>query len=252
MLEHLEELRKRLIRVLIIALTLSIFAFVYLKEWFSLVFISLKQSDFISYRLFNRAMEKMGFLPVFTKDIVFSLQNVEMTGQFSSHIHMALMAAIVSAFPYLFFEAWGFVKPALHPHEREKTKYIILYSSVLMLFGICFGYFIVTPLSIQFFGTYSIADDIQNNIYLSSYLDMVIKTTFYTGILFQLPVFIYILTKMELVNAALLKKYRRHAFLIILVLAAFLTPPDFITQIIVGIPLFILGTIPVNFYFDKI
>ena len=240
MLEHLAELRTRLLRILVILLILAILSFFYIKDWFETIFIAPKNLDFVSYQLFNSGMQFLGFNPVFIKNINFNLQNVAMTGQFASHIHLALMAALVVSLPYIFWEAWGFLKPALHPHERKYTKNIVFYSSILLLIGVCFGYFIVTPLSVQFFGTYQISDAIENNIYLSSYLEMVVKTTFYTGILFQLPIFIYLLTKIELVNAELLRKYRRHAFLGILLIAALLTPPDFITQIIVGIPLFFL------------
>ena len=240
MMTHLQELRRRLIYCLLVVGGLATLSFLYIEDWFEFIFLAPKNHDFVSYRLLNDALGYIGLPAVFQKDIVFNLQNVEMSGQFSAHIYIAFLAAVSASFPFIFYQTWAFVKPGLYPHERKKTQYVIVYSVILMAIGLAFGYFVVTPLSIQFFGTYQISPQIINNIQLYSYVNMVVQTTFYTGILFQLPVLIFLLTKLGLVNAALLRKYRRHAFLLILVVAAFLTPPDFITQIIVGFPLFLL------------
>ena len=240
MLEHLEELRQRLIRILSAVFVLAVLSFIYMREIFENILLAPKKGDFFTYILLNKLLRFLGLRSLSPQDLSFAIQNVEMTGQFSMHLHLAFMSALVVCFPYIFWESFGFIRPALHEHERKATRFIVLYSALCMALGLMFGYFVLTPLSVQFFGGYVLAEGIQNNIYLTSYLAMVVRTTFYSGILFQLPVLVYILGKMGLIDAQFLRQYRKHAVLIILLLAAFLTPPDFVTQIVVALPLFLL------------
>jgi sec-independent protein translocase protein TatC len=239
-MEHLAELRTRILRIVLVLFVLSAIAFFFAGELFDHILLAPKHADFFTYRCFNAFAQKLHLGTLFAKDFEFDLQNLEMTGQFSWHIQTAFLSALVLGFPYLFFEIWQFVKPALLPHERKQASNIVFYSSILMLLGLLFGYFLVTPLSVQFFGTYQLSQEIKNVIRLSSYLEMVVKTTFYTGILFQLPVCVFLLTKIGIVDYTILKQYRKHALVGILIVAAILTPPDFITQIIVGFPLYLL------------
>ena len=163
-----------------------------------------------------------------------------MMGQFSTHMTVAFLGGVVLSFPFIFLQIWRFVKPGLNQTELNGSQNVLFYSTLLMLIGLLFGYYIITPLSVQFFGAYQISDSIQNEIRLGSYISMVTKTTFLSGLLFQLPVLVYILAKIGVVSSELLKKFRKHAIVGILVISAIITPPDLITQIIVGIPVYIL------------
>lgn len=240
-MEHLGELRTRLARVAIVILSLAVVNFIFITPIFNHIILGPKNVDFISYQIFN----KIGFWfgaqnPMFDDDLDFTLQSVKMTGQFASHVSVSLMGALMIAFPFVILQLWGFLKPGLKDKERKGAKNAVFYSSLLMIIGSCFGYFVVAPLSVHFFGKYQISEAIQNQFYLASYISMVVKSTFYSGLLFQLPILAYIFTRIGLIDHELMIKYRKHAIVGILILAAIITPPDFITQIIVGVPVFLL------------
>ena len=150
------------------------------------------------------------------------------------------MGGFVVAFPFIFYQFWGFVKPGLRQNEKSVAKGIILYVSLLFFTGIAFGYYVVAPLCIQFFGGFMISEEIENIFTVNSYMSMVLSTIFYSGLLFLLPVLSYLLTKIGILGPDFLKKYRKHAIIGILILSAFITPPDLISQVIVGIPILIL------------
>ncbi|MFT6246225.1 MAG: sec-independent protein translocase protein TatC, partial [Crocinitomicaceae bacterium] len=144
------------------------------------------------------------------------------------------------ASPFIFFQIWSFVKPGLKQNEKGIAGGIVVYVSILFFLGISFGYFVVAPLCVQFFGNYVISDDIKNNFTINSYLGLVLSTIFYTGLLFLLPVVSYLFTKLGVVSSDFLKKYRKHSIIGILILSALITPPDLISQVIVGIPIVLL------------
>ena len=143
-------------------------------------------------------------------------------------------------FPFIFWQFWSFVKPALKDKELSVSKGVIFWASLLFFFGIAFGYFLISPLCVQFFGNYKILDSVDNNFRINSYLSMITTTTFLSGLFFELPVVIFISTKLGLVSPELLKKYRRHAIVVVLILAALITPPDVISQVMVAIPIMLL------------
>lgn len=240
-LGHLEELRWRLVKCSIAVISLGIILFIFIDDIFKFVIMPPKDISFITYQIFNKVGRFIGLdHDLFYKEIPFNLQNIEMMGQFSTHMTVAFLGGVVIAFPYIFLQIWRFVKPGLNQTELNGSQNVLIYSTLLMFIGLLFGYYIVTPLSVQFFGAYQISDSIQNEIRLGSYISMVTKTTFLSGLLFQLPVLVYILAKIGLVSSELLKKFRKHAIVGILVLSAIITPPDLITQIIVGIPVYLL------------
>lgn len=240
-LGHLEEMRWRLVKCSILVVSTGVVLFIFIDQIFKNVIMPPKDISFITYKVFNKLGRIVGLdHDLFTNEIPFNLQNIEMMGQFTTHMTVAFLGGLVISFPFIFLQIWRFVKPGLNSTELNGSKNVLLYSTVLMLFGLLFGYYIVTPLSVQFFGAYSVSDSIENQIRLGSYISMVVKTTFLSGLLFQLPVFIYILVKIGVISSDLLKKFRKHAIVGILVLSAIITPPDLITQIIVGIPVYIL------------
>ena len=143
-------------------------------------------------------------------------------------------------FPFVFYQFWCFVKPGLKENEIKVTRGISYFSSILFFLGILFGYFLISPLCVQFFGGYKLTAEVQNNFTISSYMSMITTSTFFSGLFFELPVVIYILSKLKVVTSSFLKKYRKHALIAILLLSAIITPPDVISQILVSLPILAL------------
>jgi len=233
-LEHLEELRWRLVRSAIAVVCIGIVIWIF-QEWImENVFMSMKSSDFISFRLMCQ------WFGTCVGDIPVQLQSMTVSGQFGYALMMSFMGGLVLGFPFIFYQIWSFLKPGLKFKEKKMAKGIVFYVSFLFFLGISFGYLVVAPLSIQFFGSYQISPDIRNDFTISSYMSTILSTVFYTGLFFLLPVIIFLLSKVGLITPEFLKKYRKHALVIILILSALITPPDVISQIIVSIPILFL------------
>jgi sec-independent protein translocase protein TatC len=233
-LEHLEELRWRLVRSAIAVVCIGIVIWIF-QEWImENVFMSMKSSDFISFRLMCQ------WFGTCVGDIPVQLQSMTVSGQFGYALMMSFMGGLVLGFPFIFYQIWSFLKPGLKFKEKKMAKGIVFYVSFLFFLGITFGYLVVAPLSIQFFGSYQISPDIRNDFTISSYMSTILSTVFYTGLFFLLPVIIFLLSKVGLITPEFLKKYRKHALVIILILSALITPPDVISQIIVSIPILFL------------
>lgn len=233
-LDHLEELRWRLVRIAISILVIATVLFIY-QEWIiRTFFIAMVNPNFVSFRMmcewFNVCISK---IPV-------SFQSTTMSGQFSYALMMSIMGGIVLSFPFIFYQIWSFVKPGLKQNERSMASGIVFYVSVLFFLGILFGYFVVAPLTVQFFGSYKITDQIENQFTISSYMSTIISTVFWSGVLFLLPVVTYIFAKLGVITSEFLRKYRKHSIIVVLIIAAAITPPDLISQIIVSIPILIL------------
>jgi sec-independent protein translocase protein TatC len=233
-LNHLEELRWRLVRAAVAILIVGIVIWFYQETIINLVFLSMAKKDFITFRLMCQAFG------VCINDIPIKFQSMTVSGQFSYALMMSFLGGIVLTFPYLFYQIWAFVKPGLKFKEKNLARGIVFYVSLLFFIGILFGYYIVAPLSIQFFGSYQMSSKIENIFTVNSYMSTILSTVFYCGLFFLLPVVTYLLTKIGLFDSAFLRKYRKHAIVIILILAAIITPPDVISQVIVSIPIFIL------------
>jgi len=233
-LDHLEELRWRLVKISICLIVVACVLF-YFQEWImNFFFLSMKEPDFVTFKFmcdtFGVCIEK---IPV-------EFQSTTLSGQFSYALMMSIMGGIVLSFPFIFYQIWAFVKPGLKQNEKSVAKGLVFYVSMLFFLGILFGYFIVAPLCVQFFGSYKISGQIQNIFTISSYMSMILSTVFYSGLLFLLPVVAYIFTRLGVITPAFLKKYRKHAIVGVLIIAAAITPPDVISQIIVAIPIIVL------------
>lgn len=231
-LSHLEELRWRLVRSSAAILIFAILIFIFTEWIVNTIFLSLAEPDFPLFRFLCWAFGMC------ENDIHIDLQNVEFTAQFGINLMLAIIGGIVVAFPYIFHQLWGFVKPGLKKNELKTVRGIVWFVSILFFIGILFGYYIIAPLTVQFFGNWQLADSIENNITIGSYLRTIILTVFFTGLLFLLPVVIYIFSRLGIITSDFLKKYRKHALVVILILAAIITPPDIFTQIIVTIPIY--------------
>ena len=168
-----------------------------------------------------------------------------MAGKFTLNLIISIFSGIIIAFPYILFEVWRFLKPALKKTEHNFARGLVFWGSFLFLLGVGFGYFLITPLSVQFLGGYTVSDLVKNQIGLSSYISTVTTITLSCGLIFQLPIVIYFLSKLGIVTPKLLKAYRRHSIVVVLILSAIITPPDITSQILVSMPLFVLYEISI-------
>ena len=233
-LDHLEELRWRLVKSVIAILIFSVVIF-YFTEWImDNIFLALAKPEFPIFKFFCWSFG------ICTEEISITFQSVQMSGQFTTNLMMAIIGGVIIAFPYVFYQLWSFIKPGLKQNELNTVRGIVFFVSILFFIGILFGYYVVAPLSVQFLGNWQMAEEIKNNITINSYLITVISTVFFTGLFFLLPVVIMIFSQLGLVTPAFLKKYRKHAFVIVLIIAAVITPPDLFTQILVAIPILLL------------
>jgi sec-independent protein translocase protein TatC len=245
-LDHLEALRWHLIRGVLAICVGAFVAFIYSDIIFDGILLAPKNANFPTYRFFcwlSQVLLHDDSLCM--KDLVFSLINTNMSGQFTTHIMVAFFTGLVISFPYLLWEIWRFIKPALYEKERKYANGLVFWGSMLFALGILFGYYVITPMSVYFFGNYHVSEAVNNQINLSSFIDTVVSTTFWTGIVFELPIIVYFLAKIGIVGPATLKSIRKIAYVVILIVAAIITPPDVTSQIIVSIPLFILYEISI-------
>ncbi|MFN5148133.1 MAG: twin-arginine translocase subunit TatC [Flavobacteriia bacterium] len=233
-LDHLEELRWRLVRSSISVVLIAGVLF-YFQEWIiETVFLSMRDPNFITFRLF------CDYFNVCVEEIPVSFQSTTMAGQFTYAMMTSIMGGIVLSFPFIFYQLWAFVKPGLRQNEQSVAKGIVFWVSLLFFLGILFGYYIVAPLTVQFFGAYQISGQIENIFTISSYMSTILSTVFYSGLLFLLPVISYLFAKLGIITPEFLRKYRKHAIVGVLIIAAVITPPDVISQIIVSIPILAL------------
>ena len=240
-LEHLEELRWTLMRSAIAIAVGMIVAFIAKDFVFDRIILAPKNADFITYRAFCALGRAIGMGDALcTGDMVFTLQNISMSGQFFTHLMVSFVVGLIVAFPYVLWEVWRFVAPGLHESEKGSMRGMVAFATVLFLLGVAFGYYMLAPLSIQFFGTYQVSSSVENTVALDSYIAMVTSVTLWTGVIFELPLVILFLTKAGIVGPQILRTYRKHAFVGILIIAAILTPPDVVSQLIVSMPLMLL------------
>ena len=247
-LEHLEALRWHIVRSAVAVILIGVIAFIFKKIVFDVIILGPSDSDFVVSRWLCH-LGKNSFLHTnalcINSDPI-QLQNIQMAGQFMAHIKISLIAGLVLAFPYIFYEFWRFVRPALYSNELTIARGAVLAISSLFFIGVGFGYFIICPLSINFLYNYHVSDLAENNIQLMSYVSLVASICLAAGVMFELPVIVLFFSKIGLLTPEFLKKYRRHAFVIILVVAAIITPPDVFSQILVSLPLLLLYEVSIG------
>jgi len=244
-LDHLEELRWHIIRSLIAILVFAVAAFLAKDIVFGKILLGPSKLDFWTFQMLCKAGELLNSDGLCIDELPFIIQSRKMTGQFSMHITSSFIIGIIIAFPYAFWEMWRFISPGLYVNEKSHARGATFWVSLLFMTGVLFGYFIITPLSINFLGNYTVDSTIQNEFDIVSYVGTVTTLVLACAILFQLPIVVYFLTKAGIINPQMMRTYRKHALVGILVLAAMLTPPDPISQVLVGIPLFTLYQISI-------
>ncbi len=241
-LEHLEALRWHLMRAVIAIITLAIVLFFYREIVFDNFLFAPKHPDFWTYRMLCLLSDYLDMGDALCiKELPFELINTELSGQFTMHIWVSFVAGFILAAPYVLWEIWRFIKPALHEKERKYSKGVVFFSTLLFFAGVLFGYYVIVPLSINFLGSYQVSADVKNMIAMDSFVSTVTTITFASGIVFELPIVIYFLTQIGLMTPQFMRTYRKHATVIILIVAAIITPsPDVTSQLLVAIPLYLL------------
>lgn len=244
--DHLETLRQHIIRALIVFFILSVIAFVFRNILFDSILFAPQSPDFLFNKWLCRLGQHLNTTDLCIQNMNFILINTQVTGQFMLHITVSITAGFILAAPYLLYELWKFVKPALTEKEIAAVSGIVTYASLLFFLGILFGYFIITPLALNFFGNYIVSENLQNLFTVQSYISIVTKSCLTTGLAFELPMVIFFLSHAGIATPTGLKKYRRHAIVALFIIAALLTPADPFSMILVAIPLLLLYEISIG------
>lgn len=239
-LDHLEELRWLLVRSSLAIVIVAIVAFFFSDFIFETILFGPKDPSFVTYTFFCELSKAIGVESFCVTELPFVIQNTDVEGQVSLLVWTCITVGFILAFPYILWEFWKFISPALYENERKNAKTFIFISSLLFFIGVLFGYYVIVPMSINFFATFSISSQIKNEFNIDSYIGLIKTSVIACGLFFELPIIIYFLTKLGLVTPKFLRDYRRYAIVIVLILAAIVTPPDVVSQIIVAIPLLLL------------
>ncbi|WP_242117973.1 twin-arginine translocase subunit TatC [Aestuariivivens sediminicola] len=246
-LDHLEDLRWHLIRIVTAVVIVGTLAFIFSRFIFNDIIFAPLSMDFPTYKGLCKAATFINVDTTFcAEQIPMIIQNRTMAGQFSADIWTAILAGFVISFPYVIYQLWHFISPGLHENERKHSRGFIIISSLLFFIGVLFGYFVITPLSINFLANYSVSTVVDNQIDISSYIALVRSSALASGLIFELPIIVYFLTKIGLVTPEILRKYRKYALVVVLLLSAIITPPDIASQVIVAIPIIILYQVSIS------
>ena len=245
-LEHLEVMRWHLLRSIAAIVILALVAFVFKDIVFDKIILAPKEPPFPTNRWLCQLGEILGLERICINQNPFQLQTVKMAEQFSMHIIVSLVGGIVIAFPYIFWEFWRFIVPALYDKERNTARGAVFYTSLLFILGVLFGYYIISPLSVNFLGNYRVSESVISAPTLRSYVQTITSVVLASGLVFQLPILVYFLSRVGLVTPDFLKKYRRHSLVLIVTLSAIITPPDVFSQVLVALPLMVLYEIGIS------
>lgn len=252
-LQHLEVLRWHLIRSVLAIIVLGFVAFFNKEILFDVIIFGPKDKDFWTFQVLCKLSN---YLSTIVPSLINAdtlcvgqdmppLQSIVMSGQFTTHIMVSIVAGFILAFPYAFWEIWRFIRPALSEMEQKTSRGIVFFTWVLFIAGVLFGYYLIAPLSVNFFVTYSISDEVQNIFTLGTYISTVTTIVLASGVVFELPILIYFLSKVGLISPQFLRNYRRHSIVVIFILSAVITPPDVFSQLLVSIPLLVLYEISI-------
>lgn len=239
--DHLDELRKHLVRSAIAVVVLALFAFLAKELIFDGIILAPKNTHFVTYRFFCWLSETYAWLGgLCIQEINFTVANIDMTGQFMQHLTISLYTGLVVAFPYLVFELWLFIRPALHAKERKAARGMVFYISLLFFLGVAFGYFALAPVSILFLGSYQVSAEVANQITLRSYISTLTTMVLASGLIFELPILAYFLARVGIITSSFLRDNRRLAVVINFIIAAIITPSDVSSMFLMAIPLLLL------------
>lgn len=245
-LEHVDVLRTYLIRSILAILLLSILAFFFKNIVFDIIVLGPKNPDFITYKALCKIGALTGINALCIDVLPFKLINIDLAGQFRYHLVISIITGIILASPFIFYQLWLFIKPALTNKELGYARGMVFYISSLFFIGVLFGYFIIVPLTVNFLATYELSAQIENTITIGSYISIVAMLSLSMGLVFELPVLIYFLSRIGMLTPKFLRKYRKHAIVVILIVAGFITPStDMFSQVLVALPLYVLYEISI-------
>lgn len=245
-IDHLEELRWHIMRSVIALLIGIVIVFLNIDFFFEGIVMGPTHSDFVTYRALCDISHRVGLGESMCLDkIDIKLISTQMSSQFMMSFTIAMVGGLILVFPYIFWEFWRFTKPALTDNEQKKTRGVIFWVSLLFFTGVAFGYYLIAPYTVNFFASYTLSSQIANTFTVDDYIDNIVSLVLGTGIVFQLPLVVFFLSKIGVLTPKFLKANRKYAFVIILVIAAVITPPDVVSQMIVTAPLLLLYEISI-------
>jgi len=239
-LEHLEELRWHIIRSVLAIVIFAVVAFILKDLIFGTIILKPRTPEFWTNRMLASLGEIVGSEALKINQEPLELISIKIAGQFMTHIWVSIIAGFIIASPLVFYEFWRFIKPALYEKEKKYASGAVFFTSLLFFLGVLFGYFLIVPLSIHFLGTYNVSGDVTNQINLKSYIGSVTSIILASGVVFLIPIFSYFLSKVGIITPQFMKTYRKHSYVVMLLLSAIITPPDLFSQIMVCFPLVIL------------
>lgn len=245
---HIDALRGHLFRSSLVVIIIAIVVFFYPEILFDKIIFGPLRSDFLTYRAFCKLGHWLQSNNLF-KDgdqlcfghYTFKLQSLGLSDQFTSQMWIAIIAGLIIGLPYVLWEVWRFIKPALKEKEKKASTSFIFSATALFLTGVLFAYYIIVPLMVNFLGNYKVSEMVENNFTMDSYIDTITTLTVATGIVFELPIIVFFLTKFGIMTPQFMRKYRKHAIVVILIVAGVITPsPDVTSQLLVAFPLYFL------------
>lgn len=245
-LDHLEALRWHLLRSIAAVLIFTVAAFLAKSIVFGVLILGPSKVDFFTYRVLCDIGNSLGITALCIDELPFTIQSRQMTGQFSMHMTSSFVVGFIAAFPYVFWEVWKFISPGLYDKEKNAARGAVFFVSLLFLTGAAFGYYVLSPLSINFLANYQLDPSITNEFDITSYVTTLTMLVLASALMFQLPVVVYFLSMSGLVTSKMLKAYRRHSIVVILVVSAIITPPDVISQLLIAMPILVLYEIGIG------
>ncbi len=246
LVEHLDKLRSHLFRGIFAILLFSVIAFFFKSFIFDKVVLMPKNKDFITNKLMCKAANEFQISALCINQNNLEIINIDLSGQFKAHLLVSVIFGFLVAFPYLVFELWRFVKPALKKREFVYSRKMIFWVSFLFSIGVLFGYFVIVPLAVNFLGNYSISEELKNTINFASYFSTLATTSLGTGLVFELPILAFVLAKIGVIDTKIMKKFRKHAIVVAFISAGILTPPDVFSQVLVALPVIFLYEISIS------
>lgn len=235
--DHLDELRRVLMRIIVVVVAIGLAVFAFKDEVFEAV-LAPSRGDFLTYRWINHLLELLGWDSMHIPETDITLINTQLAAQFMTHITVSMTIGLLAAAPYVVYELFGFVKPALYENERRYSNRIMVAVVALFFLGVAMNYFVIFPVSVKFLGTYQVNEGVLNTIALGSYISTFTTLSLMMGLVFEIPVLAYFLARAGIISSHLLAQYRRHTFVIIMIVSAFITPPDAFTLALMSVPLY--------------
>lgn len=243
--DHLEELRHVLFRIAVAVVLLMLIAFLFKEELFAIV-LAPKNADFVIYHLFCRIADAVSIPSLCPEAFYVKIINTQLAAQFITHMSVAFYAGFLLSSPYIIYQLFRFVSPALYEDEKKYSTHVIGWGYILFMMGVLLNYFLIFPLTFRFLATYQVSAEVENTIILSSYMDTLMMMNLMMGIVFEIPILCWLFAKLGFLTAGFMKRYRRHAVVIIFVIGAIITPTsDVFTLMMVSLPMYLLYEISI-------